>query len=49
MISTVTIIKRTEENDRRHAPTPAPAAPEEEVPTTTPPSTPAPRLVARRS
>ena len=47
MISTVTIIKRTEENDRRHAPTPA--APEEEVPTTTPPSTPAPRLVARRS
>ena len=49
MISTVTIIKRTEENERRHAPTLAPAAPEEEVPTTTPPSTPAPRLVARRS
>ena len=42
MISTVTIIKRTEENESRHAPVP-------EVPTTTPPSAPTPRLVATRS
>ena len=52
MISTVTAIKRTEENERRHAPTPA-AAPEEELEipasSTTPSMSPLPRLVARRS
>ena len=54
MISTVTAIKRTEENESRHAPTPA-AAPEEELEipassmTPAPSMSPLPRLVANRS